>query len=125
MPSDRIQRRIDRLLDQVEEAADLENWDTALKLAEQVLDLDPDNSDAQAFLRVAERRVPEAAIVRPDDSSRRGIEIESPRVKPEEHPTSFANGRYTITKFLGEGGKKRVYLAQDTIWIFRGNSIIA
>ena len=30
-------------------------------------------------------------------------------------PTSFANGRYTIKKFLGEGGKKKVYLAYDTL----------
>ncbi|HEY4712590.1 MAG TPA: serine/threonine-protein kinase, partial [Dehalococcoidia bacterium] len=30
-------------------------------------------------------------------------------------PTSFANGRYTVKKFLGEGGKKKVYLAHDTV----------
>jgi serine/threonine protein kinase len=30
-------------------------------------------------------------------------------------PTSFANGRYQVKKFLGEGGKKKVYLAHDTI----------
>jgi serine/threonine protein kinase len=29
-------------------------------------------------------------------------------------PTSFANGRYQVKKFLGEGGKKKVYLAHDT-----------
>ena len=28
-------------------------------------------------------------------------------------PQSFANGRYTVSKLLGEGGKKRVYLAHD------------
>ena len=32
-----------------------------------------------------------------------------------EQPTSFANGRYQVQKFLGEGGKKKVYLAQDTL----------
>jgi len=30
-------------------------------------------------------------------------------------PTSFANGRYQVKKFLGEGGKKKVYLAHDTV----------
>ena len=30
-------------------------------------------------------------------------------------PTSFANGRYTVKKKLGEGGKKKVYLAHDTV----------
>jgi hypothetical protein len=30
-------------------------------------------------------------------------------------PTSFANGRYQVKKMLGEGGKKKVYLAHDTL----------
>ncbi len=30
-------------------------------------------------------------------------------------PTTFANGRYEVKRSLGEGGKKRVYLAQDTL----------
>jgi tetratricopeptide (TPR) repeat protein/predicted Ser/Thr protein kinase len=30
-------------------------------------------------------------------------------------PTSFADGRYQVKKFLGEGGKKKVYLAHDTL----------
>ena len=29
-------------------------------------------------------------------------------------PSSFANGRYHVKRFLGEGGKKKVYLAHDT-----------
>ena len=37
----------------------------------------------------------------------------SPPVETE--PTAFANGRYQVTKFLGEGGKKKVYLAHDTL----------
>jgi tetratricopeptide (TPR) repeat protein len=34
---------------------------------------------------------------------------------PAPVPTSFANGRYQVKKFLGEGGKKKVYLAHDTV----------
>jgi tetratricopeptide (TPR) repeat protein len=34
---------------------------------------------------------------------------------PSPEPTSFANGRYQVKKFLGEGGKKRVYLVHDTL----------
>jgi tetratricopeptide (TPR) repeat protein len=30
-------------------------------------------------------------------------------------PTSFVNGRYQVKKFLGEGGKKKVYLVHDTL----------
>ena len=31
----------------------------------------------------------------------------------DDMPSSFADGRYQVTKFLGEGGKKLVYLAHD------------
>jgi eukaryotic-like serine/threonine-protein kinase len=40
---------------------------------------------------------------------------ESPDKSPSLQPTSFANGRYQVKKFLGEGGKKKVYLAHDTV----------
>jgi tetratricopeptide (TPR) repeat protein len=34
---------------------------------------------------------------------------------PSPEPTSFANGRYEVKRFLGEGGKKKVYLVHDTL----------
>ncbi len=34
---------------------------------------------------------------------------------PAAQPTSFASGRYEVKRFLGEGGKKRVYLTHDTL----------
>jgi serine/threonine protein kinase len=38
-----------------------------------------------------------------------------PAVSPEpKEPLSFAAGRYAVKRFLGEGGKKRVYLVHDT-----------
>lgn len=30
-------------------------------------------------------------------------------------PTSFPDGRYQIKRFLGEGGKKKVYLTHDGV----------
>jgi len=44
------------------------------------------------------------------------VEIPPPSVAPPspEH-TSFAGGRYQIKRFLGEGSKKKVYLAHDTL----------
>jgi tetratricopeptide (TPR) repeat protein/ribosomal protein L40E len=43
----------------------------------------------------------------------------SKKPKPKKpstiEPTSFANGRYQVKRFLGEGGKKKVYLAHDTL----------
>jgi len=38
-----------------------------------------------------------------------------PPPPPSPMPTSFANGRYQVKKFLGEGGKKKVYLVHDTL----------
>jgi len=38
-----------------------------------------------------------------------------PATPPSAMPTSFANGRYQVKKFLGEGGKKKVYLVHDTL----------
>jgi archaellum biogenesis ATPase FlaH len=40
-----------------------------------------------------------------------------PRTKKPSaaEPTYFADGRYQVNKFLGEGGKKKVYLAHDTL----------
>ena len=46
----------------------------------------------------------------------------APSLSPSEpshaivQPTSFANGRYQVKQFLGEGGKKIVYLAHDTLF---------
>jgi tetratricopeptide (TPR) repeat protein len=34
---------------------------------------------------------------------------------PTQMPKSFANGRYQVKKFLGEGGKKKVYLVHDKV----------
>ena len=39
----------------------------------------------------------------------------APTAPASDQPTSFANGRYQVKRFLGEGGKKKVYLAHDTL----------
>jgi hypothetical protein len=38
----------------------------------------------------------------------------TPPTRTPTVPTSFAAGRYQVKRFLGEGGRKRVYLAHDT-----------
>ena len=54
MASERIQRRVERLLDQIEEEADQQNWQRALDLAKEVLRFAPDSADAKTFIAVAE-----------------------------------------------------------------------
>ena len=111
MASERVQRRLERLLDQIDEAETQGDWESVRSLALDVLEFDGDNSEASAYLRVAERRIAENTSV-----------AEQPQAAPgrieggnSPLPTSFANNRYQVKKFLGEGGKKKVYLAQDTL----------
>ncbi len=43
------------------------------------------------------------------------VPSEAEKTDSSELPSSFANGRYQVKRFLGEGGKKKVYLAHDTL----------
>lgn len=61
MASERIQRRIERLLDQIEQEADRQNWQRVIDLAKEVLGFALENVDAKAFLGVAEERLSSAA----------------------------------------------------------------
>ena len=101
MASNRVQRQIDRLLDEAEEAAALKDWDTVRDRAEHALTFDPQNADGIAFLNAADRALSDSTL-QPATSA----------PNPNEQPTSFANGRYQVQRFLGEGGKKKVYLAK-------------
>ncbi len=60
MPSERIQKRIDRLLDQADEAADARDWASVREVSLSVIGVDPDNEDAKAFLEMAEPHVEDA-----------------------------------------------------------------
>ncbi|NQW22903.1 MAG: AAA family ATPase [SAR202 cluster bacterium] len=55
MPSERIQRQIDRLLDETEEAISSQDWTLVAERARSVLRLDPENQDALSYLAAAER----------------------------------------------------------------------
>jgi len=55
MPSERVQRRIDELLDQAEAAMATRDWQVVAESAEMVLAVDPDNSDAESFLAMVAR----------------------------------------------------------------------
>jgi len=107
MTSSFIQEQVQRLLQQASEALTVFDWDKVRKSCEAVIALDPNNSDARALLAAEERaqvksHPPAISFVPQADSA------------PSPLPSSFANGRYAAKKLLGEGGKKRVYLAHDT-----------
>ncbi len=108
MASDRIQRQIDHLLDEAEAAINERSWTLARDHAQSVLAIDPNNTDALTYIAAADRAIGSSSPS-PDSPS-----LSTPPSSPVQ-PTSFANSRYEVKRFLGEGGKKRVYLAQDTL----------
>src|SRR5262245_51452172 len=126
MLSDRVQRQIDRLLDEAEQAITQDDWSTVRQRAQAALRMDPGNRDALAYLAAAERDPITAAAATPSEPAARpgadspassAATAEAPGApRPEAaQPTSLGGGRYEVKRFLGEGGKKRVYLAHDTL----------
>ena len=111
MASERLQRQIDRLLDQAEQAIAQRDWAAVQERAEDVAAIDHDNQEGQTFLAAARRALgsPLPAVSSPPAPSSSAA---SPAATPAQ-PTSFADGRYQVKRFLGEGGKKKVYPAHD------------
>jgi len=105
-----MQRRIDRILDQIEDAADRRDWAAVCQGAKDVLIFDPENADAMDFFASAQRALGADAVT-PETADISPATI----ISQPTQPTSFANGRYQVKRFLGEGGKKKVYLAHDTL----------
>jgi eukaryotic-like serine/threonine-protein kinase len=109
VPSERVQRQVDQLLDEIETARARHDWGFVRELAQEILDLDPENDDAVAFLAAAGRREQRLG----DGAGASAAPVTQPEAVPQ--PTSFGSGRYVVERFLGEGGKKSVYLAHDSL----------
>jgi len=112
MASERIQRRIELLLDEADQAVSISDWAVVRDRAQNVLALDPNNRDAVTFTAAAERALGSQTA---SSSAQVSAPVTPSPVPTPDQPTSFANGRYQVKKFLGEGGKKKVYLAHDTL----------
>jgi len=111
MASERTQRQIGRFLDEAEEVAAVSDWARVRDRAQNVLAFDPENVDGVTFVTAADRALGGSASpapASPDNSP------PTSSVTVTNQPTSFAGGRYQVKRFLGEGGKKKVYLAHDT-----------
>ena len=114
MAMDRVQRRIGSLLDEADAALVEGDWASVLDRTQKVLALEPDNAEALTFKAAAERSLGDD----PTESVAHGGSVRgspAPPSAPAVTPTSFANGRYQVKGLLGEGGRKRVYQAHDSV----------
>jgi len=115
MASDRIQGHIERLLLEVDDAVSKLDWVEVRDRAQAILAFDPGHVDALAFITAAERALGFHEADAIESATPASASSMPTTFSTSDQPTAFANGRYLVKKFLGEGGKKRVYLAQDTL----------
>ena len=92
MASERVQRRIERLLDQAEEAMDRLDGDSVHDVVKVVLGLDPENSDALVFLASVEQVLEKESATPPAQTTT------APPVPHVDQPSSFADGRYQVKR---------------------------
>ena len=119
MLSERLQRRIETMLDEADAAIGESDWGLVRRRASEVLALDPDNTEAAQLLAASEKLADDnPAEAHSPVAAAAPASPASPSVAPTAEvgstPSSFVNGRYKVLGFLGEGGKKRVYRALDT-----------
>lgn len=108
MPSERVQRQIDRLLDEAEQASAKKDWAAVADRAQHALTFDPSNEDALELLEVAKRALgKEGEALAATSLAPKPVPANASPLQPTAppHPTSFASGRYAVKRFLGEGGR--------------------
>ena len=107
----RVQRQVVRLLGELEEAIITRKWENVRDTSHDVLALEPDNVDALAFLAAAKRALGE------QDSARPSSEVLDSSASPDlsDFAGEVIHGRYTLGRLIGEGARKRVHEAWDSL----------
>ena len=105
MASERLSRHIERLLDEADEALTQRRWDVVQERAQDILSIDPENSEGVAFLAAAERALSSSVAATEGSPLARSSATPSAPHSPVQ-PTSFANGRYEVKRLLGELGMR-------------------
>ena len=111
-----MQRQIETLLDEAEVCVSAGEWQQVAEKARAALAIDESNEDASTFLRMAAANSASEAVAAASSTSPLADRLESAnKPTPTAAPESFARDRYKVLRFLGEGGKKRVFLAHDEL----------
>ena len=116
MVSERMRRRIEAFLDEADTAASDGAWESVAEKARAVLAIEEDHPDALGFLRMAEANgVAVTGNGEPVIRSGSDTYARDATASTSAATDSFAGGRYRVRRALGEGAKKRVYLAHDEL----------
>ena len=94
MASERVQRQIDRFLDEAEQAMSHTDWETVRDRSNSALALDPGNSDAQAFLAAADRALGAPAPPAPEPAPAAGPGPQPSLGAPPAEPARIALPRW-------------------------------
>ena len=107
----RVQRQVVRLLGELEDAVISRRWENVRDTSRDVLALEPDNVDAQAFLAAADRALGKK------DPDRPSTGVAGTPVPADSFDASdeVVNGRYALGRIVGEGARKKVYQAWDAL----------
>ena len=108
MATDRIQRRIDRLLDEADEAFARGAWGDVRENAQKVLLLDADNADAGVFLEAANRAT--SGTAEQPDFPEKGT------ASKQEQLVSFANDRYRSRSSWERAARRRFTCPTTVSW---------
>ena len=99
MTSERIQRQIDRLRDEAEDASVHRDWETVRDRAQHALTFDPENPDALGFLAAAERALGDASAPSPEAT----VTTEVPKPPSEPLPTFLQRRTLRCQEGFGRG----------------------
>ena len=110
MPSERIQRRIDALLDEADAAVAAREWAAVAESARAVLAIDEGNEDAAAFLKMAASNdilvdAEAAEAPAPLASAQPTVPSPPPPAAPQL-PESFGAGRFHVQRSLARAARR-------------------
>ncbi len=117
MPSERLQRRMDSLLAQADEAIEKLDWRLVRERAQAVLAIDPENADALAYIATAERGQAAATAATPESQLTPAPASGGSPTPARVQPTSFVNGRYPVKRFLGRAARRKYIMPTISCWI--------